>query len=96
MGLVPKETSVDVLSLNLEVTNAKCYDGAWDSRTQEVFKNQDFVLAKIREKEPEAHVTYFPVEELHVVHCWGREISSYTPTKGSALLDAYKKLFLSS
>jgi len=79
---------------NLEFTQTvRCYWGAFDSASQRVLDNQDAVLKEILKKEPEAHVTYFPVEEQYVVHVWARELSGYHQTRGAALADAYRKLY---
>lgn len=56
-------------------------------------ERQQIVLAKIREREPEAHVTFFPVERQFVVHVWGRELSGYHPSRAAALVDAYHRLY---
>lgn len=79
---------------NLEFTApVRCYWGALDSASQRVLDNQNAVLAAIREVEPEAHVTYFPMEGEWVVHVWGRPLSGYRQTKGAALAEAYRNLF---
>lgn len=78
----------------LEFTSPiKCYNGAFDSKTQRVMEAQDRTLKLIRSKEPGAWVTYFPLEEQYIVHVYGRELSCYTSTRGSALADAYNRLF---
>lgn len=69
-----------------------CYDGAYDSRSQRVIDAQVEALRLIQLREPEAHVTFFPVEGEWVVHSWGRELSAYHETKGSALADALRRL----
>lgn len=69
-----------------------CYNGCFDDATQRILNNQVLALELIRTKEPEAHVTYFPMEEEYVVHVWGKEISKYHKTIGSALKDAMMKL----
>lgn len=80
---------------NLEFTApVRCYNGAFDSASQRVLDAQDAALALIRTVEPEAHVTYFPVEQQYVVHVWGRELSAYAPTRGAALTDALRRLGL--
>lgn len=71
----------------------RCYDGVYDSATQRVLDRQEEALRQIQEREPGAHVTYFPVEERYVVHVWGRNISGYHTTRGGALADAYGRLY---
>lgn len=70
----------------------RCYDGAYDSATQCVINAQAEALRQIRLKEPEAWVTYHPAEGTFVVHVWGRPLSDYCDTKGSALADALRRL----
>lgn len=84
---------VAMSDLELEFTQpVRCYDGAFDSASQRVLDNQDALLAKIREREPEAHVTYFPAEGRHQVHVWGRPLSNMRSSRGSALLEAFQVL----
>lgn len=76
---------------NLEFVHVvRCYWGAYDSKTQRVIDNQNACLAAIRATEPEARVTYFPMEEVWQVHVWGRPLSGYRASKGSALAEAYR------
>jgi hypothetical protein len=78
---------------NLEFTQPiRCYDGAFDSASQRVLDAQAEALKRIREVEPDAICTYFPSESQYVVHAWGRTISAYCSTRGSALADALEKL----
>lgn len=77
------------MTINLELPNSiKCYDGAFDSETQRVLDAQTKAMKKIQDIEPEAICTYFPVEGEYVVHTWGRHISGYCKTRGSAISDA--------
>lgn len=69
-----------------------CYDGAFDSATLEVIKNREEAFQAIREEYPEAHVTYFPVEQTWVVHVWGKELSSHHQSKGAALTEVLLKI----
>ena len=79
--------------MSLEFTQPiRCYDGAYDSATQRVIDAQTAALKEIRRHEPEAHVTFHPADDRWVVHVWGRTISDYTPSKGSALADALRRL----
>jgi ABC-type sugar transport system ATPase subunit len=32
-------------------------------------------MKKLKKLHPEAHVTYFPVEQRYLVHIWGRQLS---------------------
>ena len=70
----------------------RCYNEAWDSQALALFKQQDDLMAKIKLKEPEAHCTRFPEEELFQVHCWGRPISGFHKSKIAALEDALAEL----
>lgn len=79
--------------MDLEFTRSiRCYNGAFDSETQRVLDNQKRALDMIRTKEPEAHVTHFPMEGGWCVHVWGRELSSFCNTKGAALYSAMFRL----
>lgn len=70
---------------------ARCYNGCWDTETQARFDLEDKRLASLRTVEPEAHCTYFPADELHHVHAWGRPLSGYHSTRMGALEDALGK-----
>lgn len=74
----------------------RCYNGCWDSKTQQQFDREDRVLARIKEVEPEANVCYYPVEDECVVHVWGRPLSGHRSSRLDALLDAAQKLKLST
>ena len=79
--------------MDLELpASIKCYDGAFDSETQRILDNQEKAMALIRAKEPDAHCTYFFIEQEYVVHVYGRAISAYTKSRGSALADAMNRL----
>ena len=81
--------------MNLEFTQpVRCYDGAFDSASQKVIDAQNAALVKIRTVEPEAHVTYHPEGGDVVVHVWGRLLSGYHKSRGSALSDALRRLGL--
>lgn len=71
----------------------KCYNSCYDSATQRVLDEQEKILGAIKRIEPDAHVTYFPVEGQHVVHVYGRELSGYHSTRGAAIADAYNRMF---
>lgn len=82
--------------LDLEVHGpVRCYNGAYDSRTQATFDRQDAVLARIQAVCPDASCTYFPAEGYHMVHVDGWPITDAEPTRGSALVAALKALRLS-
>lgn len=70
----------------------RCYNGAFDTASQRILDAQDGALTAIRRTEPKAHVTFFPMEEEWVVHVYGRQLSSYHKSKGSALADALERL----
>lgn len=63
----------------------RCYNGAWDSEATSLFKRQDELLARVRAKEPEAHCTYFPMEQRFQVHAWGRPLSGMCVSQIAAL-----------
>jgi hypothetical protein len=64
---------------------------------QAVMQERERVLALIREREPEAHVTYHnPPTAAYVVHVWGRPLGAYRATYGAAILDAYQKMTFGS
>lgn len=79
---------------NLDLTRAhRDAYGFINPAGQRVLDNRAAVLAAIREREPEAHVTFFPVEQQYQVHVWGRPLSEMHPTYGSALAAAYRKVY---
>lgn len=79
----------------LEVVGpVSCYNGCYDSKTQRALNAQEEVLKAIKTKEPEAHITYFPLEQQFQVHAWGRPLSGFFSTRAAAISDAYTKLFL--
>jgi len=71
----------------------RCYDGVLDSISQRIVDRREFILNEIRKLEPDAHVTFFPIESQYVVHVFGRELSKYDSSKGAVLADAYNRLF---
>lgn len=70
----------------------RCYDGQWDSKALALFAEQDRLLKLIREREPEAHCTYFPSPGFFVVHVWGRTLGPERTSKLEALSEALAKL----
>jgi hypothetical protein len=66
----------------------RCYNGAWDSEAMALFAEQDRMLKRIRVREPDAHVTYFPMEGKYQVHVWGNPLSGFHDTTFGALADA--------
>ncbi len=73
---------------SLEFTQPiRCYYGSFDSASQRVVDAQAAALAEIRQREPEAHVTYHSPDGF-VVHVWGRPLSGYHQTRGAALAEA--------
>lgn len=80
--------------MNLELPRyIRCYYGAFDSKTQAAIDEQDRVLNLIREKYPEARVTYFPVEGKCLFATNVMDVSrEFRPTRGSAIADAYEEL----
>ena len=53
----------------------------------------DELLLKIREKEPEAIVTFFPMEYQYIVHVWGKPLGNFKTTKEEALKSAIDNLY---
>lgn len=68
----------------------RCYDGVWDSEAMALFKRQDELMTLVKEREPEAHCTYFPSEGLFQVHVWGRPLSGMRSSKIAALEEALR------
>jgi hypothetical protein len=83
--------------MNLDFTHpVKCYDGAYDSKSQRVLDARREAMRLIREREPEAHATFHNSSHYGpggtVIHVWGREISGYHSTYADALRDAMARL----
>ena len=53
----------------------------------------DNLLLRIREKEPEAIVTFFPVEYQYIVHVWGKPLGNFKTTREEALKSAIDNLY---
>lgn len=83
---------IDLSRLEI-VGPVSCYNGCYDSKTQRALDAQEEVLKAIKTKEPEAHITYFPLEQQFQVHAWGRPLSGFFSTRAAAISDAYTKLF---
>lgn len=78
---------------DLEITwGVKCYNGAWDSRTEALFKKQDRCLQAIRKVMPNFSVTYFPAEDKYMAFNNHQEISGWFWTRGEALSTMYRHL----
>lgn len=71
----------------------KCFNGAFDGRTQRTHDFQDVVMAAIKKREPDACCTYFPAPGYTMVHKFGSEISGECRTKAQALEEAFFKLY---
>lgn len=73
-----------------------CYDkyGYPNDQHAIVVADQARQLDLICSQEPEARVTYHPQDEVYVVHVWGRELSGYMKTRGTALADAITRMNL--
>jgi len=69
----------------------KCYNGAWDSKAQAQFEREDQALTKLRRSQPSAHCTWFPLEEMWLVHVWGKPLSGFHSRKIDALNEANAK-----
>ena len=53
----------------------------------------DDLLTKVRKKEPEAIVTFFPMEHQYIVHVWGKPLGNFKTTKEEALESAIDNLY---
>lgn len=70
----------------------RCYNGAYDSRTDAMMRKQDRALARIREVMPDFHITYFPVEGKYAVYDGHEAINmDWYATRGEALADMIQK-----
>ena len=70
----------------------RIYNGCPDSTLKKQWDKEKTLLARLREKEPDAHCTYHPYEGLFHYHVYGRSISGFFPTRLEALNDALSKL----
>jgi hypothetical protein len=52
----------------------RVYNGCPDDELKEQIKKEHALMNEIRAFEPEACLTYFPMEGYCVVHVWGREL----------------------
>lgn len=70
----------------------RCYNGAWDDEANAMFVEQDRLMNKIREIEPLAHLSYFPMEGEFHIHVWGRPLSGFHESRMAAIRDALERL----
>lgn len=70
----------------------RCYNGCWDSEATALFAQQDALMTNLREVEPNAQCTYFPVEGLFQVHDYGRPLSDFHQSRLAALEDACNRV----
>lgn len=68
--------------------DVRCYNGAFDSKSAAAIRHQENAMHLLRSREPEAHITYFPVEAMFQAHVWGRPLSGMRATKADAIADA--------
>lgn len=71
----------------------RVYDGCPDSTMQRRLDHEAARLALLREREPEAHLTYHPDhrEQFWVAHVWGRPLSGQHSTRIAAIEEALAK-----
>lgn len=63
----------------------RCYNGCPDSELQSFLDNRQKLLSLVRERHPEAHVTYHHgLDGGYVVHVWGRSLSGTHSTYEAA------------
>lgn len=68
-----------------EEAKMRIYNGCPGSELQEKLDKETALLSEIVSLEPEAHCTYYPIEELYRVHKWGNPISKFHSSKIDAL-----------
>jgi hypothetical protein len=66
----------------------RCYDGCPDSGLKARMDETKKLYDKVRKLNPNAHCTYFPMEEKYQVHDWGKPISTFHNHINGALLEA--------
>lgn len=77
---------------DLEITwGVRCYNGAFDSRTDAMHRKQARALAEVRKVVPELSITYFPVEGKYMAFNKYKEISDWFLTRGSAIAAMYQR-----
>lgn len=70
----------------------RVYNRCLSDDLQAVFDYQNSLMEKILKINPDAHCTYFPVEDAYQVSEWGKPISRMHKTKIDALTDAFNIL----
>lgn len=69
----------------------RVYDGCPDSTMQRRLDHEQQLLNKLKEKHPEAHLTYFPYEERWMAHIWGKPLTDMIPTRLTCLEAALER-----
>ena len=70
----------------------RCYDGAPDTALQAKYDIEKLILEEIRKIEPDAHCTFFPVENKYQVHIWVNSIGQMFSSKKDTLMSALNQL----
>lgn len=70
----------------------RVYNGCPDSTMQKRLDSEAARYEELKRLIPEAHVTYFPVEEQYVAHIWGKHITGFCPSFISAIEQALATL----
>jgi hypothetical protein len=58
--------------------------------TENELKEGAKLMKLLREKFPEAHLTYFPVEQKYLCHVWGKPLGGMFSNSVDAIRDALK------
>ena len=69
----------------------RVYNGCPDDELQKRLDKLVETEEKLKQLYPEAHVTYFPMEELYQVWQWNNPLGKSYPSKMDAMMDALKK-----
>jgi len=70
----------------------RIYNGCPEPKLQALINTEHALMRKIREIEPEAHCTYFPLECTHHIHVWGRSLSGHMSSRLGAIYSAIDRL----
>jgi hypothetical protein len=65
----------------------RVYNGCPDDGLKAILNYESELMGKIIMRYPEAHSTYFPIENRWNIHVWGKRLSEMHDTKLGALLE---------
>lgn len=68
----------------------RIYNGCPDSTMQRRLDYEASQLKELKKLVPEAHVTYFPVEEKFQAHVWGKSLSGMCGSRIGAIQEAIR------